>query len=89
MAAASRGDVEAVTAHLDRAYAIGTTDRELRGVMRSLLEEMAAALEDVGRNSDAARRWEQVLRLAEAEGAPAQAKAELRARIDRLRAGRP
>jgi tetratricopeptide (TPR) repeat protein len=85
MTAAQRGDVAAVTTHLDRAYALGTEDRELRGVMRTLLRELAGALEDVGRTADAARRWEQALRLAEQDGAPQSERAEMTARIERLR----
>jgi tetratricopeptide (TPR) repeat protein len=87
MTAAARGDVAAVTAHLDRAYQIGTTDRELRGVMRSLYGELASALEEVGRRGEAARRLEQVLALAKEDGAPAAEQAALRARIEKLRAG--
>ncbi len=87
MAAAQRGDVAAVTTHLDRAYALGSADREVRGVMRTLLQELAGALEDTGLRADAARRWEQALRLAEQDGAPAAERAEIEARIQRLRSG--
>jgi tetratricopeptide (TPR) repeat protein len=86
MAAAARGDVDAVTRHLDRAYTLGTSDPELRRVMSSLLQELAGALEDVGRHREAAARLEQVLELAEQERAPEASRAEIRARIERLRA---
>ena len=56
--------------------------------MRSLLSELAGALEDVGRRSEAARRWEQVLALRKEDGAPAAERAAIEARIERLRAGR-
>ena len=88
MAAAQRGDVAGVTRHLDRAYAIGTTDPELRAVMRTLLSELAAALEEVGQKSDATRRFEQVLRLMKEDGAPASEQAAVASRIERLRSGR-
>jgi tetratricopeptide (TPR) repeat protein len=87
MAAAQRGDVEAVTSHLDRAYANGASDRELRPVMRTLLQELAGALEDVGQRTDAARRWEQVLHLMRLDGASAEERAPVEARIKSLRAG--
>ena len=89
MAAAQRGDVAAVTSHLDRAYAIGTTDPELRRVMSGLLGELAGALADVGRRQDAARRLEQVLALESAGGAPAARLEEIRARIGALREASP
>ncbi len=85
MAAAQRGDVGAVTTHLDTAYALGTADRELRSVMRTLLQELAGALEDAGLRTDAARRWEQALALAERDGAPAAERAAIAARIQKLR----
>jgi len=78
-----------VTAHLDRAYAIGTTDPELRRVMSGLLGELAGALTDVGRRQDAARRLEQVLALESAGGAPAARLEEIRARIGALREASP
>jgi tetratricopeptide (TPR) repeat protein len=85
MAAAQRGDIAAVTSHLDRAYANGSNDRELRAVMRTLLEELAGALEDVGQRADAAHRWEQVLRLMQLDGASAAERASIEARIEKLR----
>jgi hypothetical protein len=55
--------------------------------MRSLLGELAGALEDVGRRAEAAKRWEQVLRLAIEDGAPPPERAEIEARVRRLRSG--
>jgi hypothetical protein len=54
--------------------------------MSSLLQELAGALEDVGRHREAAARLDQVLALAEQERAPEASRAEIRARIERLRA---
>jgi Flp pilus assembly protein TadD len=87
MTSAQRGDVAGVTRHLDRAYTIGTTDAELRAVLRTLLSELGNALEDVGQRSDAARRFEQVLRLMKEDGSPAADRAAVESRIERLRAG--
>jgi tetratricopeptide (TPR) repeat protein len=85
MAAAQRGDVAAVTTHLDRAYANGSNDRQLRAVMSTLLQELAGALEDVGQRADAARRWEQVLHLMQLDGASAEERSSIEARIRSLR----
>jgi tetratricopeptide (TPR) repeat protein len=90
MTAAARGAVAAAGRHLDRAHAIGPDDAELRRVTSSLLRELAAALADVGRFGEAARRMEQVLELAQDGGAPAAELAAIRAELEgyRGRSGR-
>lgn len=85
MTAAARGDVGEVMARLDDAYALGTADPALRQVMTRLIAEMAAALAEVGRFEEAARRMEQVVGLAAEAGAPPE---ELRAHRRRLQAYR-
>jgi tetratricopeptide (TPR) repeat protein len=87
MVAAQRGDIAAVTSHLDTAYAGGAGDRQLRAVMRTLLAELAGALEDVGRRAEAARRWEQVLHLLRLDGASVAERSAVEARIKGLREG--
>ena len=82
---AERGDVGALARHLDRAYAIGTPDPEMRKIMLALLDDLSASFADVGLWKEALERCEQALTVARGLGQPQSAVAEFERRRDGYR----
>jgi tetratricopeptide (TPR) repeat protein len=85
MIAAERGDVRELTRHLDRAYAIGTPDAEMRKVMLALLDDLSTSFADVGLWKEATQRCEQALTVARGLGQPPAEVAEFERRLDGYR----
>jgi tetratricopeptide (TPR) repeat protein len=85
MIGADRGEAGALIDHLDRAYAIGTPDKEMRRVMLSLLDDLSASFADVGRWAEASTRCEQALTVARGLDEPASVIADFERRLESYR----
>lgn len=68
--AAQQGDVRALVDHLDQAYAVGTSDPDLRRLLLQLLHDLALSFADIGNRAEASRRMRQVVELARQGGLP-------------------
>jgi superkiller protein 3 len=88
MIAAQRGDVEALTAGIDRAYRIGTPDPGMRRIMLALLDDLAASFADVGLWKEASERCEQALTVARGLHEPPAALAAYERRLEDYRSHR-
>ena len=84
MIAAGTGDTGTMVSRLDRAYEARDGDRELRGVLRGLLEDLADSFAAIGERSEAAKRFRWIRQLAVEEGAPAAALERIDARLRQL-----
>jgi tetratricopeptide (TPR) repeat protein len=81
LVSAQRGEVEAMIAHLDRAYEARTADPQLRRLLRQLLLDLVDSFAAVGNRREAASRLEQAITLAREDGDPESAVAGLRRRL--------
>jgi tetratricopeptide (TPR) repeat protein len=82
LAAAERGDVATLVAHLDRAFEARTADPDLRRLLRQVLLDVASSFQAVGSRRQAALRLEQAIMLAREDGEPESVLAELRRRLE-------
>lgn len=84
MIAAGSGETDLMVSRLDRAYEARDGDRELRGVLRGLLQDLGESFAAIGERGEAAKRFRWIRQLAVEEGAPASALERIDARLRTL-----
>ncbi|MEM1247984.1 MAG: tetratricopeptide repeat protein [Acidobacteriota bacterium] len=88
MIAAGSGDTGTMVTRLDRAFEARDGDRELRGVLRGLLQDLADSFAAIGERAEAKKRLRWVRQLAVEEGAPSTALQQIDARLRQLEGAR-